>query len=356
MVIRFNLTTFLYKGETDVKHFAIISCLLILAMYSNASRAAEQEAPAGAKSRKFNFSYTATIEKVPDDAKSVELWIPVPQDSVHQTITNVKFDAPAQPDVAVEPVMNNKMAHWKLDAAKAKGLSVTMSFDCLRKEVAAQNIATAGELTDAEKNEMKIWLAPNKLVKVGGDFTKIADEAAKGATKPADIAKNAYDYTVSTMKYDKPKDKLGWGNGSTQWACDARFGNCTDFHAMVMSIGRTKGIPVKFEMGFPLPTVDASKPESKGGAIGGYHCWAKFYLGGVGWVPVDASEAQKNPSLAPYYFGNLTADRVQVSNGRDVNLVPKQQEDALNFFVYPYAEADGKKITVEKKFAFKELE
>ena len=84
---------------------------------------------------------------------------------------------------------------------------------------------------------------------------------------------------------------------------------------------------------------------SPAGPVGGYHCWAKLYLGGVGWVPVDASEAQKNPALAPYYFGNLTADRVQVSSGRDVNLVPKQAEEALNYFVYPYAEADGKKIT-----------
>jgi len=46
-------------------------------------------------------------------------------------------------------------------------------------------------------------------------------------------------------------------------------------------------------------------------------------------VPVDASEAQKNPALVPYYYGNLTADRVQVSNGRDVNVVPKQAEAAL---------------------------
>src|SRR5204863_8349672 len=140
----------------------------------------------------------------------------------------------------------------------------------------------------------------------------------------------------------------------TQWACDAKFGNCTDFHALVMSIGRTKGVPVKFEMGFPLPAVDPAKPETKAGPVGGYHCWAKLYLGGVGWVPVDASEAQKNPSLKPYYFGNLTVDRVHVSNGRDVNLVPKQAGDPLNYFVYPYAEADGKKIAVDKAFAFKE--
>lgn len=337
-----------------MRQFAILAALCLFAL-SGVIRAEETEAPAGTKSRSFQFSYTATLEAVPEGSKSVDLWIPVPQDSVHQTITNLAFDGNPAPDIAVEPELNNKMAHWKIDAAKAKGFAVTMTFNCVRKEVAAVNIDKARELTPEEKAALSKWLRANRLVLVGGDFAQVADAAVKGAAKPNEIAKAAYDYTVASMKYDKPKDKLGWGNGSTQWACDSKFGNCTDFHALIMSIGRTKGIPVKFEMGFPLPTVDDAKPETKAGPIGGYHCWAKYYLGGVGWVPVDASEAQKNPALATYYFGNLTADRVQVSNGRDVNLSPRQADEALNYFVYPYAEADGKKIPVAKKFAFKDL-
>jgi len=31
------------------------------------------------------------------------------------------------------------------------------------------------------------------------------------------------------------------------------------------------------------------------GEIGGYHCWAEFYLRGYGWVPVDTSEGWKQP-------------------------------------------------------------
>ena len=358
MVIRFVLRTF-NKESKIVRIFAIAAmiCLFGSTRAEEQKATIETEAAAGAKSRTFQFSYTATIEAkdVPEGAKSVELWIPVPQDSIHQTITDIKFSTPQAPEIAVEKELGNKIAHWKIDAAAAKGLSVTMTFDCVRKEVSAKDIDKARELTADEKTALAPWLKANKLVLVGGDFEKVADAAVKGATKPGEIAKAAYDYTVDTMKYDKPKDKPGWGNGSTQWACDSKFGNCTDFHAMIMSIGRTKGVPVKFEMGFPLPAPDAAKPETKAGPIGGYHCWAKMYLGGVGWVPVDASEAQKNPAMAPYYYGNLTPDRVQVSTGRDVNLVPKQTEAALNYFVYPYAEADGKKITVAKKFEFKDL-
>jgi len=53
---------------------------------------------------------------------------------------------------------------------------------------------------------------------------------------------------------------------------------------------RSSNIPARFEIGFPLPE---AKVEAD---IPGYHCWAEFYLQGTGWVPVDASEASKNPA------------------------------------------------------------
>jgi transglutaminase-like putative cysteine protease len=332
-----------------------MSVLVLLVLAAFTIHAQDIEAPAGKARRKFQFNYKATIKDAPADAKTVDLWIPVPQDNAHQKITDLKFDAPAQPEIGVDPTTKNKIAHWQLPADKAKGLTVTMSFVCDRSEVALPDLSKARELNDEEKTALAPYLQPNKLVLVGGEFSKVADAAIKDAKGPAAISKAAYDFTVSTMKYDKPKDKTGWGQGSTQWACDAKFGNCTDFHAMFMSIGRTKGIPVKFEMGFPIPAAVEGKPVKNEAPIGGYHCWAKFYLGGVGWVPVDASEAQRNPNLTSYYYGNLTADRVQLTVGRDVNLVPQQKGEPLNYFIYPYAEADGKKIPneqMDKAFSF----
>jgi hypothetical protein len=74
-------------------------------------------------------------------------------------------------------------------------------------------------------------------------------------------------------------------------------GNCTDFHSLFIALARARGIPARFIIGFPLGT-------GPSGQIPGYHCWAEFYSGGV-WVPVDASEAWKNPSRHDYYFGHL---------------------------------------------------
>jgi len=59
-------------------------------------------------------------------------------------------------------------------------------------------------------------------------------------------------------------------------------------------------------------------------------------------VPVDASEAAKNPAKREYFFGAHDENRVELSKGRDLLLDPKQQDERLNYFVYPYAEVDGK--------------
>jgi len=73
---------------------------------------------------------------------------------------------------------------------------------------------------------------------------------------------------------------------------------------------------------------------------------------------VDISEANKNPKLTDYYFGNLTEDRVAFSMGRDIDLVPKQDGPPLNFFIYPYVEVDGKPYPAEKvqqRFSYKDV-
>ena len=73
---------------------------------------------------------------------------------------------------------------------------------------------------------------------------------------------------------------------------------------------------------------------------------------------MDISEANKNPEMADYYFGNLTEDRVAFSTGRDLTLEPKQDAGPVNFLIYPYVEVDGKvypQDKIERKFSFKDV-
>jgi hypothetical protein len=82
-------------------------------------------------------------------------------------------------------------------------------------------------------------------------------------------------------------------------------------------------------------------------------------------MPVDRPRHFECPEIQPanphlslhqkedYFFGSVDANRVQLSTGRDIALSPKQDGPALNYFVYPYVEVDGKPY--DKQFSFEEV-
>src|SRR5438094_8141709 len=96
---------------------------------------------------------------------------------------------------------------------------------------------------------------------------------------------------------------------------------------------RSSGIPARFEIGFPLPE---NKTE---GDIASYHCWSEFYLVGVGWVAVDASEAWEVPAKRDLSFGAHVVNRVLFTSAPDIRLSPAQSGDPLISLLYPYADA-----------------
>ena len=325
--------------------WACVLSALLAGVAAQAEDAVLKESASGKNRRAFQFHYTAFVKEIPKDSKKVELWLPVPQSDAMQSIENLRFIAPFPPEVNVEPNAGNKIAYWKLEDKAVGTFAVTMVFEAKRKETSGR-LEKAGALTKEEEQALAPYLKPNRLVPVGEEVKELTAKAVGEVKSPLEVSKAAYEYVFENMRYDKPPGK-GWGQGSTKWACDEKYGNCTDFHALFMSIGRSKGIPVKFEMGFSIP-------KGAWGIVAGYHCWAKFYQPAAGWVPVDISDAWRNKEKE-YYYGHLTADRVHFSTGRDLDLVPKQAGEPLNFFIYPYAEADGKAFPVERAFSYQQL-
>src|SRR5262249_3614771 len=188
-----------------------------------------------------------------------------------------------------------------------------------------------GQTGKSMENEalIKRFLQPDALVPIDGKPL----ELIKNKELPDDPIKKArvlYDVVNDHLKYSK--DGKGWGRGDSVWVCDSKFGNCSDFHSLFISLARSQKLPAKFEMGFPIPTKRGD------GTVGGYHCWAFFRPEGKAWVPVDISEANKEPKMKDYFFGNLTEDRVTFTTGRDLTLEPKQSGKAVNFLIYPYVE------------------
>jgi len=156
-------------------------------------------------------------------------------------------------------------------------------------------------------------------------------------------ARALYDHVIERMSYIK--NGPGWGKGDAVFACDARIGNCTDFHSYFIALSRAAGIPTRFAIGAAIPSA------RNAGRISGYHCWAEFYTDGS-WWPVDISEADKCSSLSTYYFGHHPANRIELSRGRDLVLDPGPESGPINFLAYPILEINGNPTNIKPEFAF----
>jgi transglutaminase-like putative cysteine protease len=284
------------------------------------------------RTRAFSFEYAATVENIPQGARQVDLWIPVPDDSPYQTITGLRVHSPL-PYTILRGSDGNRVLHLREVHPAQHTLTVAIDFDAVRREHAVSWAATGPD--PAPPAGLARWLRPSRLVPDNPQIRAWAEQVVTQAHAQTDIqkARAIYNYILATMKYDKTGE--GWGRGDIYYACSRRHGNCSDFHAVFIGFCHALGIPAKFEIGFPLPDRRGA------GAISGYHCWAEFYAKGIGWIPVDASEASKHPDKRNYFFGHHDENRVQFSRGRDVNLAPRQAGQPLNFFIYPYAEIDG---------------
>jgi Transglutaminase-like superfamily len=289
------------------------------------------------RSRTFELTYKATVRDIPEGTKILDLWLPLPQTDRNQTVHRIAIDALNRVTIGRESRFGNQSVHVRVDRPNTP-ITVTLTVEATRWE----NAGSDEVLSDEARAE---YLKPEPLVPLDGPVRSLAIEAIRGLDTDGEKAKAIYEKVMGMMRYDN--SGTGWGRGDALFACDAKRGNCTDFHALVIGMARSVGVPARFAIGLPLPH------ERGTGDIAGYHCWAELYVRGHGWLPVDASEAAKDPSKRGYFFGHHDEDRLEFSRGRHLDLNPAQKGPPLNFFVYPYSELEGRPHeAIDRKFTF----
>ena len=301
--------------------------------------------------RDFRFIYHSEITGLAPTANHVEAWIPLPREDQFQHVSGLEVDTPVHHEVVDQNHNGNRVLHLDASAPLPASIPVTIRFEVKRVEEAPNLVRAQRNVPEPSGGKFAQFLGPDKLVPLGGRIAQVSDKLGDETASPYQQAQIIYQYVVSVMAYDKTG--TGWGRGDALYACDVRRGNCTDFHSLFIALARSRGIPARFTIGFPI---GAAKP-GQSGEIPGYHCWAEFYAGGE-WVPVDASEAWKNPARRDYYFGHLDAARVAFTMGRDLVMTPRQQGEPLNYLIYPYVEVDGKalpKDAIKNHFEYAEV-
>jgi transglutaminase-like putative cysteine protease len=280
----------------------------------------------------FEFVYRLRLPEVNGPA---QLWVPVARADRFQ-------------DVKVERVV--AALPWRMTTDRSGTNDVLVAAPA--NENGGKTIEITYIVTRREKGpyadgaDPKPALRPDRLVPNDARFQALAKAALLAEPAPIAPARALYDHVFARMKYDKTVE--GSGRGDAVFACNARAGNCSDFHSYFVALARAADIPARFAIGLSIP---ADRDE---GLIQGYHCWAEFSTGGE-WVAVDISEAAKHPELKEYYFGHQPANRFELSRGRDLQLDPPPACGPVNFLIYPLLEIEGKAVEVKTEFAFHRL-
>jgi hypothetical protein len=274
-------------------------------------------------------------------AKRLRIWLPYPAESDDQAVVSAEVTAPWPHQVTTD-AFGNRMVY--LEGNGPLPSDVVMHFVVERRPTAGipPSKVAANSALDPGR-----YMRSNHLIPLDGLIQQVAAQESRGIEDQDTKVRAFYNYVVRNMTYNK--DGTGWGRGDAVWACTNQRGNCTDFHSLFIGMARSQGIAARFLIGFPIPA------GSERGSIPGYHCWAEYFDRDRGWIPVDASEAKKS-GWFDAYFGWLPSDRIQFTVGRDLTLQPAQDGPALNYFIYPYVEADGTPVPdVKATFQFERL-
>src|SRR5262249_28527049 len=186
----------------------------------------------------FEFIYRV---KLPEITGPARVRIPLAKTDAFQTVTVEELKIPMKWDKVQDRDYANEICLLSLEP-KDSGKRIELRYRVVRKEKASY----AATDTDAAR-----YLRPEKLRPLSEPFRTRAEKAAAEKTDDLDRAKALYDHVISRMRYDK--SGTGWGRGDAVYACDARTGNCSDFHAYFIALARSINIPARFAIGATIP-------------------------------------------------------------------------------------------------------
>ena len=321
------------------------------------------EATAKPLVRTVEIRYRCEIDKVPEESKSIDLWVPVATSNERQTVRLLNEDQLAGGRFTTDKDFGNRMYYRRYQGpfglanndqgkqvatSNGKPIKLEFVYDVVVNEA---TVPEAKQLISTKQVEPPAEFAPymveTAMIPISGRLTELAAGIKLPKGEPLRAGRKIYDYLVDTMVYNYLAK--GAGSGDALWACDSKTGDCTDYHSVFIGACRWRGIPADHVFGMPIPP---DKPE---GAIKYCHCWARFWVDGIGWIPIDASRADKFPEDRDYYFGTIGSTWVTLAHGRDVILEPPQQGRPVNMFDEPIAEVDGNPLHVHWHGHYKDL-
>ena len=298
-----------------------------------------------AKSNSGTVNFTITVD-APEESSDVKVWIPYPVSSDYQSIENVLVDGNFDKQAVYRVKKTGSMLLYLEWNRPAKERTIKISFEASAMERMTKKFNRGRREFPVE---VMPYLEGSRFIPIDGQIKKIARDVTRGKYGVDKKARAVYDWVVENTFRD-PSVK-GCGLGIVDETLAKKGGKCADISSVFVSVARSAGVPAREVFGMRLGTKDGLQDISKG-----HHCWAEFYLPGTGWVQTDPADVRKvmqvnNLTLdqvkdyRDYYFKSVGPNRIALGHGgRNYTLNPPQSDGPINYFMYPYAEVDGKSL------------
>jgi transglutaminase-like putative cysteine protease len=281
----------------------------------------------------------------PDDSNDVRVWIPYPVSNDTQDISDVKIDGNFSNSGIYREKETGNLALYADWTKPTKNRAITLTFNATAKELVKKDFPAQESDIPVEIQE---YLKSTRFIPTDGKVKEIASSITNDKQSISEKARAVYQWVVENTVRDP--NVRGCGTGEIEVVLARHGGKCADISTVFVSVARAAGVPAREVFGLRLGKKDVQDMTS------GYHCWSEFYVPGYGWVPTDPADVRKlmlvkkldlkaAQKYVDYYFGAVEQYRIALARGgRGYYLNPRQNDGPLNYFMYPYAEVNGKSL------------
>lgn len=302
---------------------------------------------------KIEITYRILLQ---DHDGPLSLWIPVPAHTDYQRVLRQRHEGNyTHAGFYSDPLHGAPAVYARWDTGKNdKTLSIILEAETRERRAPLPSAAGASELPE----EIRHFLEPSAHIPTDGIVKQRADEITARSRNPIAKAKAIYDWIIANTHRDFQVAWCGLGDVKTMLESGNLCGKCVDINSLVVALARAAGIPAREVFGIRAgesrlgPTLG-----HRGDITNAQHCKAEVHLPGVGWAPVDPADVvkvtdEKRPAeeiarVRDHFFGNAEDNWVAFNHARDFRLNPPQAGGPLNYFMYPYAEHEGKRVELK---------
>jgi transglutaminase-like putative cysteine protease len=287
------------------------------------------------------------VVTAPQNTKRLRIWVPVPPSDDTQTVTAGQwsvFPNEVTPTISTEAVFGNRFAYFDFEAPQG-AVILSHRYQAITHDL-TWNLEAARVTTPTEwPPSFEPYRRGETLIKVDEQFRKVAEQIVPNRQGNAADLATVMDWVQANLTYDHSNTSL---SADSTHALTVKRGDCSDYHGLCSSLGRSLGVPTRVAYGLHL--FPKNLPS---------HCKLEAYLPPYGWVSFDVSETQRligrirdtklnlaekerliAAATARLRGGYRDNTWLQVTRGTDYDLAPKASRK-VPLVSTIWAEADG---------------